>query len=105
MALDILALHLLGDYILQTEWMAQNKLKSVYARLVHVNVYAFPFLIWGAYFYGLQGVFFYVGVWITHFEIDSFRFYADHPWPPKSILIDQSLHIITLAILARMFLG
>lgn len=105
MTLDLLALHMLGDYILQTEWMAQNKLKNIPARLIHVNTYAFPFFLWGVYFYGLQGVYFFVGVWITHFAIDSYRFAASHPWPPKSMLIDQSLHIISLAMLARVFLG
>lgn len=105
MALDLLALHMLGDYILQNEWMAASKLTKVSVRLIHVNVYAFPFLIWAAYFYGLQGVWFYLCVWVTHFAIDSHRFAANHPWPPKSILIDQSLHIISLAVLARLFLG
>lgn len=95
---------MLGDYILQNEWMAQNKLTRVSARLIHVNVYSFPFLIWAAYFYGLQGVWFYLCVWFTHFAVDSHRFAANHPWPPKSLLIDQSLHIITLAVLARLFL-
>lgn len=104
MSLELIALHMLGDFILQNERMAQNKLKSVAVRFVHVNLYAFPFLIWAAYFYGLNGVWFYLSVWATHFAVDSHRFAANHPYPPKPILIDQSLHIISLAVLARLFL-
>lgn len=103
-ALEILALHMLGDYILQTEWMAQNKLSDPLVRLAHVTAYSIPFLLWGNWYYDMAGILFGTSVMITHFMIDSYRFYADHPWPPKSILIDQSLHIITLAVLARMFL-
>jgi len=105
MSIDLIALHMLGDYILQTELMAQRKLESAYIRFVHVNAYSLPFLIWATHFYEVKkGIYFFIGVWITHFAIDSYRFAKNHPWPPKSILIDQSLHIITIAVLAHIFL-
>lgn len=104
MALDLLALHMLGDFILQSEWMAQNKLRDSVVRLVHVLCYSVPFAVWGWGYYGWPGVWFGLAVAMTHFAVDSHRFFADHPWPPKSILIDQSLHILSLAVLARLFL-
>ena len=104
MTLDLLALHMLGDYILQNEWMAQNKLTNWRVRLVHVALYGGPFLVWGRWFYGDVGVWFGLAVMAIDFRVDSHRFAANHPWPPKSMLIDQSLHIITLAVLARLFL-
>lgn len=104
MALELLALHLLGDFVLQNEWMARNKLTSIHARLVHVAAYGCPFLFWGLFSHGQAGVSFASAVMVTHFLVDSRRFAANHPWPPKSILIDQSLHVISLALLARLFL-
>lgn len=104
MALDILALHMLGDYILQSDWMATNKLTDWRVRAVHVSVYGGPFLVWGRLLYGDNGVLFGVLVMVTHFVIDSYRFAQGNPWPPKSMMVDQSLHIISLAVLARLFL-
>lgn len=104
MTLEILALHMLGDYILQTDEMATKKLSDARVRLAHVIAYIVPFLVWFAFENDMAGVWFALAVGVTHFIIDSHRFCADHPWPPKSILIDQSLHIITLAVLARLFL-
>lgn len=104
MALDIIALHLLGDFVLQTEEMAQNKLRSARVRALHVLCYALPFALWGMWLYGWLGLWFAVGVAVTHFVIDSHRFAVNHPWPAKSIVIDQTLHLLTLAMLARMFL-
>ena len=105
MALDLLALHMLGDYVLQNEWMAQNKLSDPLARLLHVLVYSIPFLLWGNWYYDMDGLLFGLALGAVHFAVDSHRFAANHPWPPKSILIDQSLHIISLAVLVRLFLG
>lgn len=39
--------HLIGDYILQNDWMAINKKKSNFACFVHVVTYMIPFLFTG----------------------------------------------------------
>jgi hypothetical protein len=36
--------HLIGDYILQSHWMATNKRKSVVAAMAHAVCYSLPFL-------------------------------------------------------------
>lgn len=36
--------HLIGDYLLQTDWMALNKKKSFVALFVHVVTYMIPFM-------------------------------------------------------------
>jgi len=36
--------HVIGDYVLQSEWMAINKVKSTVAAMVHATVYTLPFL-------------------------------------------------------------
>lgn len=101
MGLELLALHLLGDFVLQTEHMALNKLTDWKVRLLHVSIYTLSFLAWGWWLHGASGLWFAAGVFATHFVIDSRRWCSDK-WPPKPIIIDQSLHIIVLALLVRL---
>ena len=59
--------HLWGDYILQSDWMATNKVKSYFAAAIHTLLYSLPFLL-------LRPS---LGAWCliagTHFFIDRFR--------------------------------
>lgn len=41
---DQLVAHAVGDYILQSDWMANEKTKRSLAALAHVATYALPFL-------------------------------------------------------------
>ena len=61
-----LILHLIGDYVTQSHWMAQNKTKSNAAALAHATVYAIPF----SFFVSSQA---WLIIWATHFFIDRFR--------------------------------
>lgn len=66
--MELILSHLIGDYVLQNNWMANNKTTKSLAALVHVIVYTLPFLIlvdmqW-------QG---YVVIALTHFLIDRWR--------------------------------
>lgn len=40
-----LLLHLWGDYILQSDWMAQNKTKAWFPATVHALLYSAPFAL------------------------------------------------------------
>ena len=42
---DQLVAHAVGDYILQSDWMAQEKTKRSLAALCHVGVYLVPFVL------------------------------------------------------------
>ncbi len=42
---DQLLLHLIGDYILQSDWMATEKTKRYSAAFAHALVYSLPFLL------------------------------------------------------------
>lgn len=64
--MEQLILHLFGDYVLQSGWMADNKTKRSWPALVHATVYALPFLLIAS----LQA---WVVIWSTHFLIDRFR--------------------------------
>lgn len=61
-----LILHLLGDYVTQSDWMAQNKTKSTWAAFIHSTVYAAPFAFIASWTALLI-------IWGTHLLIDRFR--------------------------------
>ena len=124
---DQLVAHAVGDYVLQSEWMATEKTKRSLAALVHCLVYTLPFLFLTQNPYTLAVI---AG---THFVIDRWhlaRYVAwikNRPWPgsapwsecretgfnPKTqpwlagwlvIIIDNVMHVTTNA-LALHYLG
>jgi hypothetical protein len=64
---DQILAHLVGDYIIQSHWMAQEKTKQSLAAAVHAISYTLPFLFltWNP-----MALAFICG---THFLIDRFR--------------------------------
>ena len=60
-----LLLHLIGDYITQTNWMATMKARNSFAAFVHALIYSLPFLLIGSE----QAV---TIIFITHFFVDRF---------------------------------
>jgi len=65
--MEQLLLHLVGDYITQTDWMAQNKTKCIWAASFHAFVYSWPFFLLGISLWAWFVIF------ITHTLIDHFR--------------------------------
>ena len=59
--------HLIGDYLLQNDWMAQNKTKNWFPCLVHCFLYTLPFLS----IFSFSPLIFIV--FITHYFIDRYR--------------------------------
>lgn len=64
---DQIVAHLVGDYILQSDWMANEKTKQSLAATVHALTYSLPFL----FFRPSLTAFAFVAV--THFVIDRWR--------------------------------
>ena len=64
---DQLLCHAIGDYVLQSDWMATEKTKRSLAALAHVLTYALPFLFLRPSLLALAVI---VG---THFVIDRWR--------------------------------
>lgn len=66
-----LLLHLIGDYIVQNDWMALNKKKpgrlGFFACLVHCITYSVPFLLITDNLYQFAVIF------VTHFIIDRWH--------------------------------
>lgn len=59
-------LHLVGDYLLQNDWMAREKTKSSLATFIHAVVYSIPFYI----------LLYDSTIWIvflSHYFIDRYR--------------------------------
>jgi hypothetical protein len=56
-----------GDYVLQTDWMAKNKTSNLFAALVHSFFYALPFVLIAGLSWALFVIFF------THILIDHYR--------------------------------
>jgi len=64
--MEQLLLHLWGDYVTQSDWMANNKTSSHVPALTHAVVYSLPFLLIGSW----TAV---AVIGITHFFIDRYR--------------------------------
>lgn len=122
----LLILHFVGDFLLQTDWMALNKSKRFDALFVHCLVYAACFLP----FYGYR---FAALTFLLHFVVDfwtsrlttrlwfisfiprrldlGFPVHRDHPlyarvlpsrhWFFVAIGADQLLHFLLLAVTLR----
>lgn len=99
--------HLVGDYLLQTDWQAIGKKKSSWICLVHVALYMLPFLLtslvwWQLFLIAAQ-----------HFIQDRTGFvvwmmkakgsgeFAKPPMGPWSIVLtDNIIHILWMAAVA-----
>ena len=59
--------HLVGDYILQTHWMAVNKVNKLYVAIIHAFTYTLPFLLI------IQEIVPLLIIFGTHVVIDRYR--------------------------------
>jgi hypothetical protein len=101
--LDILAAHMLGDYILQTNEEAVGKTSSPSLLAKHVAKYCIPHAIVGLV-HGRsigRGIAYTLSIGATHAFIDHRRWASGEEWPPKPILVDQAIHSAQIALLAR----
>lgn len=79
---DQIVAHAVGDYILQTDWMANHKTKESFAAAVHAIAYSLPFLLFRPSLLAFAVIF------VTHFLIDRFRlarfvtWAKNGPWHP-----------------------
>lgn len=100
-ALQILAAHMLGDFVLQTDHQAMNKFTSWRARAAHVTTYCVPFLII-ALLHGatpLRMAAFMALLWSSHFVIDMRRWKGPDAPLWLQIAADQTFHVVTLAFI------
>ncbi|OGC38377.1 hypothetical protein A2V54_01715 [candidate division WWE3 bacterium RBG_19FT_COMBO_53_11] len=111
--LYLLTAHLIGDWIIQTSWMALEKSKHLFPLLAHVVTY--HIFTFGALY--LVGVDLVQALWatlflaVTHAILDNRRFefwwlrkikkVKDEEIPVWLLLgVDQSFHLVLLALVA-----
>ncbi|MCB0073301.1 MAG: DUF3307 domain-containing protein [Caldilineaceae bacterium] len=107
MALELLVLHWLGDFALQSDHMAAHKLSSARVRALHVVIYTLPFIAWlaitGQPWPTVTTLALFIA--ITHFIIDSQLFTLGSRWAHKPLVLDQGLHLIVLVIIQHVLGG
>jgi hypothetical protein len=99
--------HLIGDYIIQNDWMAQNKKSSSFHCAIHVLTYMLPFLFCGFNWWQLSII---AG---QHYIVDrtnvvmwfmkakgSEKFATGPCYPWSIIIVDNISHILTIALVA-----
>lgn len=64
---DQLVAHAVGDYLLQSDWMATEKVRRSVAALAHVLTYVLPFLLLTTSFWAI------LAIVVSHFVIDRWR--------------------------------
>ena len=63
-------MHLFGDYVTQSDWMAVNKTKEDRAALLHALIYSLPFLLLTGF--SQHGMAAWVVILMSHFAIDRY---------------------------------
>ena len=82
--MEQLIIHLFGDYVTQTDWMAVNKTKRWYVAFIHAIVYSLPFLLLA------PSVAAFLTILISHAVIDKLRL-ARYVIFCKNLATDPSL--------------
>jgi hypothetical protein len=113
--LMLLAVHWIGDFVLQSHWMASNKSKNPFALLAHVGVYTAVLAFASVAMFGGSEVTarFVVANAALHFLTDRFssmttaRLWAKQDWHNFFVVIgfDQLIHQLTLGWTMVFFFG
>ncbi len=85
----IAVLHFLGDYVLQTNFIAESKGSNWYHMIVHCVLYAWPFAVFYGFDYHILVLIF------THLAIDA----GKARWHEISYVQDQVMHFGILFIM------
>jgi hypothetical protein len=100
--------HLIGDFLLQTDWMARGKKFSSWVCFIHVITYMVPFLLtslnwWQLLFIGIQHFIQdrtdFVLWFMKNTGKDEFTMPPHAPW--SVILVDSILHILFIALIEQ----
>ena len=86
--IHLILCHLVGDYVLQCDFIAKTKGSNLYHLFVHCALYCLPFIL-------LYGIDWKIGVlFVSHIIIDVLK----ARFNKISYIIDQILHYIVLFI-------
>ena len=97
----LIGAHLVGDFVLQNQVMAEAKASDSFICFVHVNLYMVPFCLLSVYTPISDWM--YLAIAIQHFLQDRFAlhlrwmaWFEQSPpdkWPTGPLCVDQAMHI------------
>lgn len=111
--------HLIGDYLLQNDWMALNKKKFYIPAILHCLVYSLTIVVCSNMF----SIYFFLTIFISHFVLDKYDFLVkwftlirpatfikvDDDYKPLAYIIyivtDNGIHLIGNYYLYQYFIG
>lgn len=111
--------HLLGDWVLQNDWMAQNKQNGLLNRAIAVHALVYTAVLVMTLWLAQRGApaqppyaVFAVGVFVSHWIIDAAnlglrwnRLFHQSELLFMRIAVDQILHLTVLAVLVEWMSG
>ena len=69
----LLSIHFVADFLLQSDWMAMNKSKSLIPLTTHVAIYTGAFLVFGIWYFPLVDVLLFCGItFVAHLLTDLY---------------------------------
>ena len=101
----LLVAHLLGDFYMQSQEMADEKRKKFTSLLFHSGVYTIPIIILFIPIFSLQLIIAILIIAITHFFIDLVKTKIKEEFisNTRKFIIDQCLHIAIISIIAYIY--
>lgn len=94
-AFNLILCHLIGDYVLQTDFIAKTKGENLYHLIIHCVLYIVPFIFVGVDTYLVWFIF------ATHLIID----FSKATMRSIDYMTDQSLHYVALVFVAKFMMG
>lgn len=88
LVIKLIFCHLMGDFVLQIDYIAQSKGNNWYHLFVHCGLYILPFYVAFGYSWHLLVIF------TTHFIVDMLK----ARYKKINYLTDQVLHYLTMLI-------
>lgn len=96
--ISLIWFHFMGDFLFQTDSMAQNKSKSNKWLGIHVLTYMVPFILFGPLFMFINGAAHFVIDWCTS-RITSYLWKKNDRHNFFVVIgLDQALHMTTLIL-------
>lgn len=93
----LLVVHYVADFLLQSDWMAQNKSKRWDALLTHTSIYSICFIFWGWRFVLITFVLHTITDAVTSRINTRLWQRKQVHWFFASVGFDQLIHFYTLA--------
>ncbi len=102
--------HLVGDYLLQNDWQANNKKRSSFVCAIHCSLWTASVMLFAWVWNPIAMVW----LFTTHFAIDRTNFirwwmtsvsgqkgFAEKLSPWSLIVVDNVFHVVTLYVAAK----